>query len=86
MIKMNGSQQTTCNVTAIIDGLEQQVGAATVTIRPDRSLSISIDVYESAKSMTAEERAQMAETFGEYVADEISKAQGLGIPIAYPAK
>ena len=77
------SQQTTCNATAIINGERRQAATATCSIRPGRNMNISIDLMDSVE-LTADDLREIAEMFGGYLADEIRKAAGMGIPVALP--
>lgn len=77
------SQQTTCNATAIINGERRQAATATCSIRPGRNMNISIDLMDS-EELTADDLREIAEMFGRYLADEIRKAAGMGIPVALP--
>ena len=77
------SQQTTCNATAIINGERRQAATATCSIRPGRNMNISIDLMDSA-DLTADDLREIAAMFSEYLADEIRKAAGMGIPVALP--
>ena len=77
------SQQTTCNATAIINGERRQAATATCSIRPGRNMNISIDLMDS-EELTADDLREIAEMFGGYLADEIRKAAGMGIPVALP--
>ena len=77
------SQQTTCNATAIINGERRQAATATCSIRPGRNMNISIDLMDSV-DLTADDLREIAAMFSEYLADEIRKAAGMGIPVALP--
>ena len=77
------SQQTTCNATAVINGERRQAATATCSIRPGRNMNISIDLMDSA-DLTADDLREIAAMFSEYLADEIRKAAGMGIPVALP--
>ena len=83
-IERRDSQQTTCNATVVKDGERKQAASATCSIRAGSALNIAIDVVDM--ELTAEEAAQVAEMFGGYIADEIKKAAGLGIPVKLPEK
>ena len=80
-IERTDSQQTTCAVTAIIDGVRQQVASATSTIRPDRGMTRNVDFNIAHERLDEETLAEIAQTFGAYVLDELRKAAALGIPI-----
>lgn len=82
-IERSDSQQTTCNATAIINGERRQVASATCSIRPGSAMNISIDLMEDV-DLTPEDLAEITGIFAGYLADEIEKAAGLGIPIALP--
>ena len=77
------SQQTTCNATVIINGERRQAATATCSIRPGRNMNISIDLRDN-EELTADDLREIAEMFGGYLADEIRKAAGMGIPVALP--
>lgn len=77
------SQQTTCNATVIINGERRQAATATCSIRPGRNMNISIDLMDN-EELTADDLREIAEMFGGYLADEIRKAAGMGIPVALP--
>ena len=83
-IERQDSQQTTCNATALIDGERVQVASATCSIRPDKGMNISVDVMEAYSGLPDADKAEIAAMFAEYLADEIDKAAGLGIPVETP--
>lgn len=84
-IERSDSQQTTCSATAMVNGERRQVASATCSIRPGRAINISIDLMEGMEP-TAEELAEIKEMFTGYIAGEVKKAAGLGIPVALPGK
>ena len=80
-IERSESQQTTCNATAIIDGERRQVASATCSIRPGKSMTISVDVQADMSQLSEEDRAAVVIMFKDYLAEEQVKASELGIPI-----
>lgn len=79
-IERADSQQTTCNAFTVIDGERRQVAAASCAIRPGKGMSFSIDLPLGIIKDESD-RAEIADMFRQYMADELSKAQGNGIPI-----
>ena len=84
-IERRDSQQTTCGATVIVNGERRQAASATCSIRAGSGMNISIDVMTDVE-ITAEDRAAIADMFAEYLAEEIAKAEGLGIPVKLPEK
>ena len=83
-IERSESQQTTCNATAIIDGERRQAASATVSIRPGKGMSVSIDLQVARAQLTDDDFSEIVNMFAGYLAEEINKANGLGIPVALP--
>ena len=83
-LERNDSQQTTCNATAIIDGERRQVASASVSIRPGKGMSVSVDLQATRAQLTDDDFAEIVSMFAGYLAEEINKANGLGIPVALP--
>ena len=83
-IERTDSQQTTCNATALINGERVQVASATCSIRPDKSMNISVDLMDPYAQLTGADKAEIAAMFAQYLADELDKAAGLGIPVVEP--
>ena len=81
-IERTDSQQTTCNATTLINGERRQVASATCTLRAGKSLMFSVDLLDGGPELTADDRRDIADMFGNYLVSELEKAAGLGIPIA----
>ena len=84
-IERSDSQQTTCNAFAIINGERRQVASATCSIRPGSAMNISVDLMGDVELGPAD-MEEITEMFSGYLADEIEKAAGLGIPVALPGQ
>lgn len=80
MIERTDSQQTTCNATATVGGEKRQVATATCSIRPGRSMIFSVDLPPGT-ALEPEDAAQIKAMFETYMAGELEKARGMGIPI-----
>lgn len=78
------SQQTSVAATAEIDGKTVQVALASVNIRPGKMLSINVNVTDEISKVDDAGRAAIMQLFSGYMAGEITKAAGLGIPVALP--
>lgn len=77
------SQQTSRAYTVTgSDGERRTVVTASCHIRPGKSMTISLDVHEAA--IIGDDRASVAQAFAAYLAEEISKAAALGIPVVLP--
>ena len=77
------SQQTTCNAVIVVDGERRHVASATCSIRPGKSMSINVDMVDEAQ-LQAGDAAEVADMFSGYLAEEITKAAGLGVPVKLP--
>lgn len=78
------TQQTGCAATVQVDGRPVQVAAASANIRPGKMLNISVNVSDEISKVDDAGRAAIVKLFSGYMADEIKKAAGLGIPVALP--
>ncbi len=83
-IERTDSQQTSCSASVVMDGKPVQVAAASVNIRPGRSMNVSITVMEGMDKLDEAVREEIGAMFRGYLADELTKAAGLGIPVAPP--
>ena len=81
MIERYDSQQTTCSVSAVLDGERQQVASASCSIRPGRSMGITVDLNVAPERLDEETLAEIRSTFGGYLAAEMRKAADMGIPV-----
>ena len=78
------SQQTTANINVVDgDGNRKSVASATCHIRPNKGMTISVDVQDEAATNAAN-FTDVSETIAAYLAEEITKAAALGVPIALP--
>lgn len=73
------SQQTTTNVFSNQGGVRVLAASATCSIRPNRGMSISIDVAD--KEALESVRAEAAAGISAYLEKEIQKAAAQGIPV-----
>ena len=81
-IERSDSQQTSCNITVRRGDERVQAASASCSIRPGRSMSISVDLYlDQLDGETAEE---IRTAFTAYLAREIEKAAACGIPVGKP--
>lgn len=78
------SQQTTVNASVMVNGERRQAASATCSIRPGRSMTISVDMTDDGVELQASDLADVANLFAGYIADEIKKAAGLGVPVKLP--
>lgn len=76
------SQQTTTNVFSNRDGVRVLAASATCSIRPNRGMSISIDVADKAALENV--WAEAATGISTYLGKEIRKAAAQGIPVSSP--
>ena len=84
-IERRDIEQTTCNANVIINGERRLAASAACSIRAGGAMNISIDLAADVET-TDGDKAEIAEMFGEYIAAEILKAAGLGIPVKLPGK
>ena len=78
-IERSDSQQTTCNAMAELNGERRMVASATCSIRPGKSLNISVNLMDGAEQA---DQSEISGIFSEYLKEEIEKAAALGIPVA----
>lgn len=87
MIERSDSQQTTCSAMATVDGERRAVASATVSIRPQRGMTFSVDWLDNNQERISEaDRAAIAALFADYLAAEMDKAAAHGIPVVRPAE
>ena len=78
----NDSQQTTASISVTReDGEHVQAVSASCHIRPGKSMSINVDVLDSA-AITDDNRADISAAVAQYIAEETAKADTLGVPVA----
>ncbi len=78
----NDSQQTTANISVTReDGERVQAVSASCHIRPGRSVSINVDVLDTA-AITDDNRAEIGAAVTQYITEEMAKAATLGVPVA----
>lgn len=76
------SQQTTANVYNDKGSERVLAVSATCSIRPEKGLTISIDISDSNALEGVREEAAVG--LAAYLGQEMQKAAGLGIPITLP--
>jgi hypothetical protein len=78
------SQQTTANVNIVdSDGNRRTVASATCHIRPGKGVTFSMEVLDDA-AISAANIDDVRGTVAAYMAEEITKAAALGLPVALP--
>ncbi len=76
------SQQTTANISVTReDGERVQAVSASCHIRPGKGMSINVDVLDTA-TITEANRDEVGAAVAQYIAEEITKAATLGVPVA----
>lgn len=82
MIERKDSQQTSAYISLTDEnGAKKTAIICTCQIRVDESMSIMIEVHDPAVR-AAENRPQIEAQIGAWIAESITRAQGLGIPVA----
>ena len=77
----DNSQQTTASVNVVdSDGTRKTVASATCHIRPNKGMSINVDILDDAASAT-DNAEDVRAIIAAYIAEEIAKAAALGIPV-----
>lgn len=81
----DNSQQTTANMNVVeSDGSRKTAVCASCHIRPGRGMTITLDLMEEAGSISAENMEAVRQNVADYMAEEITKAAALGVPVAMP--
>lgn len=73
------TQQTNCTVVLLIDGEKEQAANASCAIRPGRSMSFNVDLI--ARGLSPEQLSEVSAEIGRYLAEELAKAEALGVPV-----
>lgn len=76
----NDTRQKTRNAVLTVDGQEKHVASVSVSLRPGRSLSISVDVPNDVK-LTDKQRADIAAGFKAFLAECVNEAIAEGVPV-----
>lgn len=74
------TQSRTRSVTMVIDGVERQAASVTVSIRPGKSMTLSVDVPEDV-TLTEEQRDEIADTFAGFMEEALAAAALMGVPV-----
>ena len=85
-IERSDSQQTSLSAVAYVGGERRQVASASCSIRPGKGMTISVDLLDGADQLDQADQAEIAQMYAEYLAREIRKAAGLGIPVTVPGE
>jgi len=70
----------TRSVMLDIDGVERQAASVTVSYRPGRSMTLSVDVPQDV-SLTEEQCDMIADEFSGFIEDAMAEAADMGIPV-----
>lgn len=79
-MEYNESISRSRGVQLNINGVDRQAATATVTIRPGRGVTISVDVPPDI-TLTDEQMGGIADLFGPFIEECIVEAVDAGIPV-----